>query len=216
MKIANNRSVVASGAFTLVELLVVISIIAVLAGLAFTGGTAARNAARKAQTANLLNTIKIGIASYQAEYGRLPNPNEETADTQVLSATRSGLNNSDGDAQFQQILMALMGEEQEGDPARLNPRNIVFIELQGKDFADAKQPTRGTASTYLLVDAWRNPIRLALDYDYNNRIDETALDGLTGAVLPTEPLRGQIALWSQGNARDAKDMTPGDLIATWR
>ena len=59
-------------AFTLVELLVVISIIGVLAALLLPAIQAARSAARRAQCSNNLRQIGIGIQSHQAAQGFYP------------------------------------------------------------------------------------------------------------------------------------------------
>jgi prepilin-type N-terminal cleavage/methylation domain-containing protein len=204
------RSSARSG-FTLVELLVVISIIALLAGLAFTGGTAARTAARKAQTANLLNTIKIGIASYQTEYGRLPNPEDAPEDTQYAST----------DEAFQNIVEALMGTSEDSSEGakRMNPRGIAFCDIQNRDFKNGS-PRPGEAASFTLADPWKHPIYILLDYSYDNKIEAVSIQNMPEIAKPTDALRGSVALWSQGPARgedgDTSKMTAGDLVATWK
>ena len=58
--------------FTLIELLVVIAIIAVLIALLLPAVQAAREAARRAQCANNLKQIGLGIANYESANGSYP------------------------------------------------------------------------------------------------------------------------------------------------
>ena len=60
------------GAFTLVELLVVIAIIAILIALLLPAVQAAREAARRATCANHLKQITLGGLLYERSYERLP------------------------------------------------------------------------------------------------------------------------------------------------
>lgn len=59
-------------AFTLVELMVVISIIAILMGLLLVGVQAAREAARKTQCANQIRQLALGLHNYHSAFIGLP------------------------------------------------------------------------------------------------------------------------------------------------
>lgn len=90
-------------AFTLIELLIVISIIAILAGLAFPAVQGALGQGKKAQARNDVNQLAAAIKAFQLEYGRLP---------------ASAASPSSGD-----VVKTLIGSN-----TQLNPRNLVFFE----------------------------------------------------------------------------------------
>ena len=81
-----------TNAFTLVELLVVISIIAILAGLLFPAFTAARNTANKTASISNLRQLAAGLLNYaQENNGEIPPQGETnptwTSSTQTTYAT---------------------------------------------------------------------------------------------------------------------------------
>jgi prepilin-type N-terminal cleavage/methylation domain-containing protein len=61
-----------NGAFTLLELLIVISIIAILASLALPAASNALNSAKKTTAKNQAVQIATAITAYETEYGQLP------------------------------------------------------------------------------------------------------------------------------------------------
>lgn len=130
-------------AFTLVELLVVISIVAILASLAFPAVGGAMDSAKKAQAKNNAVQIANAVVAYEAEYGRLPSSGNAT--TTVDSA-------------FVNILTA-------ADTVN-NPREIVFLE------APEWKKGKGGTNSAGYCDPWNSttPYAIALDSDYNNKI----------------------------------------------
>ncbi len=87
-------------AFTLIELLIVISIIAILAALAFPAVNGALDSARKAEARNDVNQIANALRNFKLEYKRLPAEGTEIA--------------------------VLRGENVDGQ----NPKELVFMEMK--------------------------------------------------------------------------------------
>jgi prepilin-type N-terminal cleavage/methylation domain-containing protein len=71
--------------FTLVELLVVISIIGLLAGLGFPAINGAMKAGKKAEVAAMAESIKTAVNAYYAEYSAYPSNTSGKTDTNFLS-----------------------------------------------------------------------------------------------------------------------------------
>lgn len=99
-------------AFTLVEILVVISIIGLLAGLGFPAIQGAIQAGKKAEVAAMSESIKTAIHAYYAEYMRFP-------------ADEKGVVFSNTDNSFFNLML--------GTNSPLgNPRQISFLEIPPK------------------------------------------------------------------------------------
>ena len=94
-----------SAAFTLVELLVVISIIAILAGLSFPAVNGALDSAKKTHAKSNAVQIAAAVSAYDMEYGKLPpltagsSSSDSTGDvgsflTQILGGVSNNIDNS--------------------------------------------------------------------------------------------------------------------------
>ena len=73
-----------STAFTLVELLVVISIIAILAGLSFPAVNGAMDSAKKTHAKSNAVQIAAAVSAYEMEYGKLPTFTGSTVDKDLV------------------------------------------------------------------------------------------------------------------------------------
>jgi prepilin-type N-terminal cleavage/methylation domain-containing protein len=78
-----------SASFTLVEILVVVSIIGLLAGLGFPAINGALQTARKAEVAGMAESIKTGILAYYAEYLSYPSWGSSNTDSNFFSVMTS-------------------------------------------------------------------------------------------------------------------------------
>lgn len=132
-------------AFTLVEILVVVSIIGLLAGLAFPAIQGAMNSAKKGKAKAEMQSIITALKAYQNEYGRMP-------DFPSLGGTGDGWfdqNNSKG------LFLMLSGTNTAGQ----NTRQITFLEL----------PAGSTNGA--ILDPWKRGYIVKCDDDGDNRVD---------------------------------------------
>ena len=132
-----------SAAFTLVELLVVISIIAILAGLLLPAVNGALESAKKTQGKSTAVQIAAAVSTYEMEYGKLPT-------------------NSTGrvDADFMNILT--------GADTTYNSRSNVFLEAPAWKKGKGGTNDKGYCDPW---DS-NTPYSIALDNDnYDNSIN---------------------------------------------
>ena len=100
--------------FTLVELLVVITIIGLVVGLFSVGIPLAMNTARKAKAKAEALAIVSAIKAYNSEYSKYPNPTSDTNGADVWM-----------DGQDSKNLMKILAGQ---DIANQNPKKVRFIE----------------------------------------------------------------------------------------
>lgn len=136
-------------AFTLVELLVVISIIGLLAGLSLPAIQGALNSARKGKAKAEMQSIITALKAYQNEYGRLP-------DSSALGTSAEG----DGDTWFGESasknLCWMLSGNNYGEQ---NSRQITFLEL----------PANSTNGVF--QDPWKRQYLIKLDTSGNGIIN---------------------------------------------
>lgn len=134
-------------AFTLVEILVVVSIIGLLAGLAFPAIQGALNSAKKGKAKAEMQSIITSLKSYQNEYGRLPNP----------SAVGGASDGYFSDSASPKLFLMLTGSA--SDTSGENPRQIAFLELPASS-------TNG-----IFQDPWKRNYILKIDTDGDNVVE---------------------------------------------
>lgn len=184
------------GGFTLVELLVVITIIAVLAGAGFAAGNAAIQKAKKTTALATATAIESAINNFYTEYGAMPT----TATTDETVTTK--------DDKLIKVLLGL-----ETGTNTLNTRNIKFLSVkEGK--AKKNGLIYNTAGTAVegLYDPWGGWFNVTMDADY----DET-LRGVKTAAGTAITLNGRrAAVWSNGaDGVKGSGGTSGDDVKTW-
>ncbi len=191
------------GAFTLIELFVIMAVIAILMGLAFPAFQSVQNSARNAQAKNDLVQIVTAVNAFYTEYGKYPT----AATTDVAAKVGAGGTSSD-----------LLFRELRGLPtATMNPRQIVFMSP-----SDAKDQTNSRSgiktSDGQLYDPWGAPYGIVMDANYDNQIANlyTADTGAGSASI-----RQGVIAWSLGRNKSggsaAKSSTAAaDDIISWQ
>lgn len=190
-----------ANAFTLVELLIVISILIILMGLLFPAFRGAPDQARKVQAKNDLMQIVTAINAFYTEYGRYPTSGGATADV------RYGPNGTPNEALFNE-LRGLPGTP-------INTRRVVFVSLP--DVKDPANPRGGIGTRTgagQLYDPWGTPYNVAIDGNYDNEI-ENPYGG--GANAGGAKLRAGVIAWSWGkNKRQDTNIKKGDDVISWQ
>lgn len=201
-------------AFTLIELLTVITIIAILMGLLFPAIAIVKEQARKAQAKADVAGIAAAVKQYYTEYGKYP-----------IGSQPSGQDTLFGDKVSNKELFNILRNIYSGTGANYNPRGIVFFE--GRMASNAESPRAGfvpsdakTGSPGSFVDPWGQEYRIAIDSDYDNQItilpysDFTTNGPRTGVAVFS--LGKDTKLGNNGDGAYRAGSTNSDDIITWQ
>ena len=186
--------------FTLVELLVVVSIIGLLAGISIPIVSSMISKARLTQARNTAHQLKNAISSYVTDYRKFPvrATNGTSGDTQLIS-----------DHTLMDVLLAA---DKEAELQGLNQRKTVYFSgSQGRSMGNGRYKggvilSNGGAGE--LWDPFGEKYRVILDTDSNGRIP--APDWLENSG---EELSLSVAVWSAGKDRD--DSAATDNQKSW-
>jgi prepilin-type N-terminal cleavage/methylation domain-containing protein len=194
MKIRSNRR--AHSGFTLVELLVVISIIAVLAAVSLGALQGAFKKADTLKTKTSATAIATALEQYFQEYSKLP----------TLGATSDEIR-TEGESGIE-FLEILLGREDDTGTMQ-NPRKIPFLTVEtGKTRKKGGLIySNGGAGGQIegLFDAWGNAFFVKIDLEYEDEI----LDPLKqGNVVRNK----KVIVYSYGS--DEK-IGGGDDVTSW-
>ncbi len=186
--------------FTLVELLVVITIVAVLAGVGF---SAANNALTKTRTLTALTmatSLEQAVKQFYVDYSVLP---VDSSGSEDMAPIRT-----DND----ELLVVLLGRDERTRPA-LNSRGIQYLEVkEGKRAGTAGRDglvySENGESVIGLFDFWGNPFHVVLDTNYDGTIQVNL-----GGTRPQQRLNGRkVAVYSAGAD---KQLGTVDDVTTW-
>ncbi len=183
--------------FTLVELLVVITIIAVLAGAGFAAGNAAVQKAKKTTALATCTSIESAVNNFYTEYGSMPTSD---TDEKVLD-----LNSAEG----KNLLTVLLGLTEAGNTP-INARGIKFLSIkEGKAKKNGLIYNAAGTAVDGLYDPWGGPYKVMLDLDYDERVKPAPTNG-TEVTLNGR----RVAAWSEGADFDGSKK-PADDVKTW-
>jgi len=192
-------------AFTLIELVVVISVIAILMALLFPAFRGVQDQAKKTQAKNDLAQIVTAINAFYTEYGQYPVTTNDS-DTTFGPGGTPNTNET--------LLNSLRGI----DPT-LNPRQIVF--LSPPDVKDKTNPRSGIGTDMSnlgqFFDPWGKNYVVRIDGDYSNQVANPYSQN-AGA---TPNLQIGVIAWSLGKdglggAGDKKAGNGDDDVISWQ
>jgi prepilin-type N-terminal cleavage/methylation domain-containing protein len=206
----HHRRLIQSG-FTLVELLVVITIIAILASLAVPVTNKVMEMANTLRIKATMKDVQVAIGHYRTEYNRFPVDLSGASGGEDIDPIRTDGTNS--------IITVLMAAEGEGSSSTMNKRNIKYIDLpfakNGQSFGII-DPSNGAGGAPLqLVDIWGQAYQILLDTNYDNRItnpDATNIDQRISARAP-QYLSSSTGVQCTG---PDKTINTKDDIVSWR
>jgi prepilin-type N-terminal cleavage/methylation domain-containing protein len=209
----NNRQLLtnnqpASG-FTLVELLVVITIIIILMAFLFPAFRGVQNQAKKVQAKNDETQLVTAINAFYTEYGQYPCGAQGGDDSTDFFAADDISQNS---------LMDTLRVPVPTTPPVLNPRGIAFLTVPtAKDPNNlASGPRSGIGGNGRWYDPWGSCYRIKIDNNYNGIIANpySANAGFTNVYA------GCI-VWSlgpnkAGGSGDKKSVNSDDDVISWQ
>jgi prepilin-type N-terminal cleavage/methylation domain-containing protein len=146
--------------FTLVELLVVITIVAVLALLSFAGATMFIDRGRKVQAVSQFRDLSVGLQAYMTENQRppLPQANRDSGEDAVFGVVGDELNNDFIVAALYGDVSTLQGFDNKYTQEELNPKKESYLVLP---MTPAKK--NGMGPDAVLYDPWGRPIMIAIN-----------------------------------------------------
>ena len=191
--------------FTMVEILVVVSIIGLLAGLSIPAVGGALRSAKKAKVAAMAQQIRVALSQYYTEYGTFMT-NGTPWDTQRGFGTLGG-----------NATMTLMGSTNNPVATTDNPRSVPFLEvpmdfMMNKSTNTLAQNGMVTPTGFYRLGTLKNRqvnFYYAVDHDYNGTVWVTNTVG-NNATLQEMP--GTTAVWFV----DPDDAQCRKTIGTWK
>ncbi|MBX7211147.1 MAG: type II secretion system GspH family protein [Verrucomicrobiaceae bacterium] len=183
--------------FTLIEILIVVSILAVLMAVALPALTSAVKKAHITETKASLAWLRTAISAYESEYGCMPV--NRTTSTDAVIETDGG----------DPLIYVLLGQTKDG----LNPKRINYFEARVA--ISRRNGVSLDDSTAALHDAWGRPFHVLLDLDGDHLIanpDKESLDGSIASGASAMVPSG-ILIYSDGP--DGKPHTRDDVVS-WR
>ncbi len=202
-------------AFTLVELLIVITIIGVLVGLIMPAITGGQISALKTTSLTFLRSMGTAATMYNEEYGYWPDF--------LVEKDRVNLNDDDNS---EKCLKSLTGKD--GNGVNLSPADRKLYNRKGRSFITFNVQNlsqKNAESPWKIVDSFGNPnIYICVDTDGDGFINKgfpTMADGIPSSELseripnPDKGVRAKIILFTlkKDGMRPGADYTAEDVFS---
>jgi prepilin-type N-terminal cleavage/methylation domain-containing protein len=188
-------------AFTLLELLVVISIIAILMGLLIPVISTIMDRARRADAKTTSQSIVTAVKAYYIDYGKYPptdGANMPSTPDDVIVGDSAGTATTSNAGLFN-VLRARVDANTNPDN-QYNPRKVVYFE--GRPSSNREAPRNGFADfpgssgvIGALYDPWGSQYCVAIDANYDNYITKIPHTDFRSTAAP--PPTG-VAIFSLG------------------
>ena len=203
--------------FTLVELLTVIAVIAILAGIAIPVVVGMQSKGRETSARADMNAIKMALTQFKADYSVWPQIGPDSSltgsgDLLIETPFAPGSSLTKAEEAYDNLTEALTWNKVDAtSPA--DPSS-AFGNSKKRRYLDPPAKTVSTLNPktgYYKIDPWGRRYNIALDWNYNNKIDLSSSNKFGGeeaAVL------GQILIYSYWTAEAADDTEA--FLCSWK
>ena len=170
-------------AFTLIEILVVMTLIAILVGIGVPAFTSVMEQARKTQAKNEEQQIVAAINAFYTDYGQYPLVTADTTINKTSTPSNSNLFFT---------LRAVSGGVNLNNA--VNTRAIVFIQPPvSKDQTNPRSGIKSSTADSTWYDPWGKPYNVMIDGNYDNSLANPYADQPGGQFL-----YNGVIVWSFG------------------
>lgn len=213
----NASRAAARRAFTLIEMIIVISIISVLLGLLYGSLERARKFSRRAITFTEVKNIEAGLKQYYAHYHDWP------ADTVIDAISQPLSSGPDGgfiiDANVAQMLQGTLTDSSPQALRNANPDRIPFVEFAR--FSNLSQtqgqsvPINPFRTTTGSIETRQYKVLFDLNGDNEIRITDPGLSGYSTNVFK------RVAVWTlipgspDSGSNDGSEKNRDEVLGSW-
>ena len=197
----------ATRAFTLIELLITITIIAILASLTAAGIVNVIDQGNRLKVLAVVMELKSGLNTYQTDYNRFP------IDSKVTGANGEDAPEllTDGNNSLVDVIMGIPPTS--SGTTDMNPKRISFSTFNPAN--NGRHGLVGSARPFKLADMYGQPYHILLDTNGDNQVKNPDVSNTDPKISTNQAayLVTKVAVYSSG-----KDQIPrtGDDITTWR